>query len=267
MKFKQLLLIAMSVIAFSCSTESVDNQEEETTDSTLLKKIVYNKGTSDEYTEIYNYIDGNKLASIDAGDDYKSVYTYEDDKLVREDTYFDGELSAYVTIEYNSEDKLAKLIEYWFESSGLSKRAYKQIFTYNNDNTITREVFRGDHSSQTEISYTETISFSGKNISRLKHHDDSIEYIRTYDNKNGMFKNVYAIDILNILSENEFGPYIFGNTNNITSDIESYNNNENEEITEYTYNDNGYPKTAIIKYNYYGTIDESLTDTVDYFYE
>ncbi len=267
MTLKKTLLFVLCATFFACNTESVDNPEEETTDSTLLKKIIFNKGTADEYTETYSYIDGNRLVSIDAGDDYKSVYTYEDDKLIREATYFDGKLAAYVTLEYNSDGALSKFIEYWLETTGLSERAYKQIFTNNADNTITREVYLGDHNSQTDLNYTEVISFNGKNISRLKDTDDTTEYIYAYDDKNGMFKNVYAIEILNLLSENEFGPYIYGNTNNIISNIESYNNQNSEEITEYTYNDNDYPKTAVLKFKYNGIIDESQTETAEYFYE
>lgn len=267
MKFKQLLLIAMSIIAFSCSTESVDNQEEETTDSTLLKKIVYNKGTSDEYTEVFNYIDGNKLKSVDAGDGYKNVYTYdENNNLVKDEFFESGKLIASVVLEYNSDKKIAKYTETFFEGSGLDDRQYEKVFTYNNNDTITNEVYVNYSNSGFELGWTETITLDGKNIAEILH-DNGYKITYKYDGKNNAFKNIHSIEVLNILSENEFGSIIYGNTSNILTYVESdtsISDNYNDKY-EYTYNENNYPITCTYT-SIYGNGSEDI-ETIEYFYE
>ncbi len=264
------------ILLQACNIESVDNPDaqenpeeetEEPNDNTLIKRIVYNQGTSEEYTEVFNYSDGNKLMSIDAGEGYKNVYTYSGDLLVKEESYFDNELWAYVILEYNSEGLLTQYIEYWEAVTAFPSRAYKKVFSYNSDNTITKTIYIGDHASQTELSHTELISFRDNNISSVKHSDDVVEYIYSYDQKNGIFKNIHMIEILNILSENEFGPYMHGSTSNLTSNIENYNNNVGEEFYEYTYNEDEYPETAISKFKYNGVLDEDQTETVHFYYE
>ncbi len=266
MKLKHILLFTSCITFFACSTESSTSEEEETNDSTLLKKIVYDIGTADEYTETLNY-NGNKLTSVDYGDNSKNVYTYDDDNYLVKDEYFnEGTLEASVALEYNSDDNIASYTETFFESSGLSDRQYKKMFTYNNDGTVTNEVYINYSNSGFELSRTETIILDGGNIVEISDGEGySISY--TYDDKNGAFKNIHAIEILNILSENEFGALLYGNTNNIASEIESdtsisdnYNN-----IYEYTYNENNYPITCIYTAQYGDQEDD--VETIEYFYE
>ena len=274
MKLNYLLLIAFCITIFACNTESIDSNDEEIpeeteqpTDGILIKKIVYNEGTTDEYTDTFNY-DGNKLLSVDYGDGYKNVFTYDENNNIIKDEYFsDNKLTAYTELEYDNENKLTKFTEIFLPSSGLDDRQYENIFTYNNDNTLTKEVYTDYSNSGFEFSWTETILFDNKNITNVKHNDDSTEYVYTYDNKKGMFENIHAIEILNLLSENEFGPYIYGYTKNITSNIEKYENHESGELTEYTYNEDDYPETAIYKSIYEGLIDEDQTETIEFYYE
>ena len=279
MKLNYLLLITLCVTLIACNTETIDavdeeieeieevEETEETTDNNLIKRIVYNKDTAEEYTDTFNY-DGNKLTSVDYGDGYKNVFVYDEkNNIVKDEYYSENVLAAYTVLEYDTENKLTKFTETFLEPSGLDDRQYENVFTYNNDGTITKEVYVDYSNSGFELSWTETIIFNNKNITNVKDNDDSTEYIYTYDDKKGMFENIYAIEILNQLSENEFGPYIYGNTNNITSNIEKYENHESGDLTEYTYGDDGYPETALYKSIYDGVIDEDQTETIDFFYE
>jgi len=86
MSLKQFFIFGIIIFIFSCNTEPTDAPYEETNDSTLLKRIIYNKDTADEYSETFNY-NGNKLISVDYGDGSKNVYTYENDNLIK-DEYF-----------------------------------------------------------------------------------------------------------------------------------------------------------------------------------
>ncbi|WNH12398.1 hypothetical protein [Thalassobellus suaedae] len=264
MKLKQILLFTLCITFFACNTESTESPEEKE-DTTLLKKTIETDSDGEAETTIYTY-DDNKLTSIDSGDGWKNIYTYENEKLVRDDQYTDNELTAYLTLEYNSTGKLTNIKEYFLEPSGLNG-AHKYILTYNSDNTIKIENYFGDFDSQTNLSSTYTFSYNGKNIFKIEDDDNSSpEYYNViYDNKNGMFKNVNAIDVLNIVTElSEFSASLYGNTNNPTS-IAGIYHQETLDAFEYTYNDNNYPIKATYHDSYQGNID--YTATIEYFYE
>tara|TARA_R110002050_G_scaffold97971_2_gene203620 strand:+ start:5901 stop:6704 length:804 start_codon:yes stop_codon:yes gene_type:complete len=267
MKFKQILLFTLCITFFACSTESTENpdEKEETEDSTLLKKTIETDSDGITETTIYTY-DGNKLISVDYGDGWKNVYTYENEKLVREDQYADNESVAYLTLEYNTNGKLSSIKEFFLEPSNLNG-AHKYILKHNNDNSINIEIYSGDFNSQTNLFTTYTFSYNGKNIFKIEDDDiSSPEYYNAiYDSKNGMFKNVNAIDVLNIITElSEFSAPLYGSTNNPTS-IAGIYHQESLDTFEYTYNDNNYPKTATYQDSYQGSIN--YTATIEYFYE
>ncbi len=269
MNLKHLLLLIFCVGLFNCETESTDPLEPEMeTDNTLIKRIVFNEGTSDEYTEVYSYTDGNKLMSVDDGFGFKNEFTYDGDFLVKDNAFINGELAASVDIVYNSDEKIASYTETFFEPSGLDDRKFRNDFTYNNDGTLTNKHYVNFSNSGFELDYTETIILdgNGKNIIEISDNDDyKVSY--TYDDKNNAFKNIHAIEVLNILGENEFGAIIYGNTNNIISLVENgtpgsglYNDKY-----EYTYNENNYPKTCIYKSSYDGVPED--IETLTFYYE
>ena len=203
-----------------------------------------------------------KLISIISNDGYKNTYTYENDKLIREDQFINDKLEIYVTLDYNSEEKIASYTEFWLDLNG-SNAGFKNVLTYNNDNTITNKVYWGDFNSQTNLYFTQTITLNDKNITEIKD-DKAGEYklSYSYDNSNGIFKNIHVIEVLNLLSQNELGAYINGNINNVTSFIESSTSPSefNKETFEYIFNDNNYPITA--KSYFQGELDS----TIEYFY-
>ncbi|WP_242206199.1 hypothetical protein [Aestuariivivens insulae] len=275
MKLNLQLLLVLSCLILSCNIEPVNSEgdlsetQDEPTDGILLEKIIHDKGTPNEYTETFNY-NGNKLMSVvgtDGSEEWKNVYTYDNnDNLVKDDFFdADGHIAS-VVLEYNSNGKVASYIENFFEPSGLSDRKYKKIFTYNNDGTITNKVYVDYLNSGFELKWTETITLNEKNIIKILD-DDGYKIDYTYDNKNNAYKNIHAIEVLNILSENEFGSIIYGNTHNVIKYVESdssISDNYNDTI-EYTYNEKNYPKTAIYTSKYGNQIEEVYT--MDYFYK
>ncbi|MEC3908689.1 hypothetical protein VOI54_16800 [Tamlana sp. 2201CG12-4] len=270
MKLKLILLnVLMIVTVLSCNTESVDLPEQkETADNTLVKRIVYNIGTDDEYTETFNY-DGNKLTSVHYSYGAKNVYTYDDNDNLVKDEYFEGDgLVASVSLEYNLDNKIASYIETFFEFPGFSLggRRYKHIFTYNNDGTIADTLYVSDHNAEYELSGIKTFTLNGSSITEILY-DWGYNISYRYDNKNGAFKNIHAIEALHILSQNEFGAAIYGNTNNIVSHREKYTNSVGDNYNdsyEYTYNEKNYPKTCV-----YNSKEEGIedTETIEYFYQ
>ncbi|GAA3582844.1 hypothetical protein [Snuella lapsa] len=264
MNLKQFLLVTLFISVLACSSES-DDSKETPNDGILIEKIIYDKGTEDEYTETFIY-DGNKLMSVDYGDDYKNVYTYDDnDNLIKDDAYAENELMATIAIEYNSENKVASYTETFHDGSGL-EGIYKYELSYNNDATITVKVYNKTSSSDFELYNTETITLNGKNIVKIVH-DDGYTESYTYDNKNSAFKNIHAIEVLNLLSHHEYGAEIYSNTHNIISFVESgdsISDNYND-IYEYTYNENNYPKTGIATYSY-GNLENEVS-TIEFVYK
>lgn len=267
MKLKQHLLFMLCVSIFSCSTESVDSpneeEEEETTDFTLIKRIVYNEGTADEYSETFNY-DGNKLINVDYGDGYKNVYTYDaNGDLIKDDFYEENVIIASIVLEYDTDNKLTKFTENFLDGSGLEDRKYQHNFTYNNDDSITVQVYISYLNADYELSRTDTITFDNKNIVKFGNEEYYNSY--AYDDKKGMFKNIHAIEILNILNENEFGALIYGNTNNAISFKENGGSNNYNDNYQYTYNSEDYPISAIYS-SVFGSINEDM-ETINFYYE
>ncbi|ULC58091.1 hypothetical protein MBM09_09180 [Flaviramulus sp. BrNp1-15] len=271
MKLNYFLLITLCLTLFACSTESTDTPNEETpeeteqpTDGILLKRIVETY-EGETYTTTFTY-DGNKLITYDEGDGWKNIFTYEDEKLVREDQFAENELNAYVILEYNTDGSLSNFREYFLEPSGLGGIVTKNIFEYNTDNTITQTIYRGDATSQTDFSHTYIITMQNDNIKSIVDSHDSYSY--EYDDKNGVFKNIHNIEILNILSENEFGALIFGNTNNVINANDFEGSDEYNETYEYTYNDNSYPVSATWTSTYDGSFGSyEDVSTIEFFYE
>lgn len=260
----------LCIAVFSCSSESTEtpNEEEQNnTDNTLLKRMVetYDGETS---TTTFTY-DGNKLITYEESDGWKNVYTYENNKLVREDQYVDYELNAYLILEYNANGQLSSFKEYFLEPSGLGESVNNYILTHNNDNTISIDMYYGDENSQDEFYGTYTYYLNEKNISKIESSVSSWSLTFNYDDKNGMFKNVHDIEVINITSQTEFGAYyIRGNTNNSLSRIDTDEYGAATEAYEYTYNTNGYPKTATFTDSYEGNMGTNeYVSTIEFFYE
>ncbi|WP_303319165.1 hypothetical protein Q4Q34_16420 [Flavivirga abyssicola] len=254
MTLKKLLIFGLCISLFACSSESTDTPDEPTNDSTLLKKTIE---TYDDEVITTNYTyDGNKLISVISDDGYKFEYIYENGILVRVNSYVDGELDGYTTISYNQNEKIANYILHI-----INDITEKYVFTFNSDNTVTESRYIGDLNSQTNFQNTTTYSYTGENITNLTNTGYELSY--QYDNKNGIYKNIHAIEVLNLLSI-DFGA-LNGNTNNPTSIIDNNNGNIASETFGYTYNESDYPKTANYTSKYKGVTDD--TSTIQFFYE
>ncbi|WP_298237996.1 hypothetical protein [uncultured Algibacter sp.] len=268
MKLKLILLSVLLISVLSCSSDSNDNPDSQVLDDVLVKQIVYAKGTSDEYINTFNY-DSNKLTSVDYGDGYKNVYTYDgNNNLIKDDYYEENILTASIVLEYNSQNVLTKSTEIFYPNSGLDDRQYENIFTYNPEGTITKVVYIDyfDSNAGFELAWTETISYSSNNIIEIAH-DDGFTETYTYDNENNAFQNIHTVEILNLLSENEFGSLIFGNTNNVisfTEDDNSAGDNYNDTY-EYTYNNQGFPITGTYTSKYGNQVVD--IETLEFIYQ
>lgn len=258
MKLKQILLYALCTVTMACSKDSADKPEEPN-DSTLIKKIVYNEGTTDEETKVFTY-EGNKLTT--ATHNYtKNNYKYENDKLIRVDLFNNNKNEGYITIEYNAEGRIANYTEVLLNISKLGKLIYKSYFTYSGEKISTQKIYKEETNSEEKLLYTYTFTHNNKNYAKKS--DGDYEESFEYDDKKGVFRNIHSIEILNILSFTEFGLKIRGIANNVTRFVEKYNTRVgSDETYKYTYNSNDYPETAIATY-----IPYNETETIKYYYE
>ncbi len=259
MLLKNIFIYVFCFALFSCNTESLDasseKQEENSTDLILLKKIIETEKSGEVITTNYNY-DRSKLTSFSSSDNYKTQYTYKNDKIIRVDNYQNNISFAYTTLEYDSNSKLTSYTAFYHTATN-EELADRHVLTYNSDNSVTDKVYKGDYTSQAIFSHTNTYVFNGTNVIKL--YDDNYELLFEHDEKNGVFKNVSAIEVLNIVSI-DFGG-LESNSNNIIKRTENYNNNSEIQTILYTYNDNDYPISSISKY------DGEDSSTFQFFYE
>ncbi len=263
MKLKQILLFTLCITFFACNTESIDTPtpNEVSTNDMLVKKISY-KFDNEQFVENYIY-DKNKIKSINSSNGYKTEYTYSNDKIIRIDNFENEELIAYTTLAYDSENRLESYIDY-FDMPGDSS-VWKSVFSYNTDGTITKTIYMGDSNSQTNLSDTYTYILQEENI--IKYASDYQVVSFEYDNKNGVYKNIYDINVINLLNL-DLGA-LEGNKNNISKATEELGNgNITSETFDYTYNDKNYPIKAI--YERIDKIDNGQVvekGSLEYFYE
>ncbi|MEP1488088.1 MAG: hypothetical protein ABJK28_06645 [Algibacter sp.] len=268
MKLKKLLFFTLCISLFACSTESSNDDNETNDDLILLKKTIENVIDGDTFTTNYTY-DANTLTNIKDSDGYETSYTYSDGKLIKYENIENGTILSYVIISYDS-DELTSFTEFYTEASGLASTALKFNITYNSDNTITEELYSGDHDSQTNLVSTSTIKLIDKEIIIDEWEENEDIYTYEYDNYNSIYKNINNIETIILTSRTEFGWPIYGATKNVTKIIEYQEGwNTTEDVFEYTYNDLDYPSSAKLYYDSdtSDSIETELSSTMEFFYE
>ncbi|WP_196887595.1 hypothetical protein [Aureivirga sp. CE67] len=253
------IVILLLLTFFSCSDDSDDvTEENETPTETVLmlkeRKTTYPDG--EIFTEYFSYDDADNLTSILDSDGYKYEYIYENNKLIRINSIAEsGNMEDYVLLEYDSENRLNSYTIYVsFDNVGL-----RVDLTYNPNGTITEKEYKGDHDSQTTLINEITITIDNNQIT-LRDGED-LDYTYEYDTKNGMYKNITNIEVLNLINI-DFSGYIDCADNNILKIKEEEDGTEIiYEEYQYTYNSDNYPETA----TFY--IEGEIDSTIEYIYE
>ncbi|MET3026255.1 hypothetical protein ABXT06_06235 [Flavobacterium sp. UW10123] len=221
----------------------------------MPKSIIY-KAENGSYTSVTNLVyDGNKILSI-SNKNKRNDYQYEGDKIVKE-------------IQYNYESgKEVKILEtsFTYENDKLivvnkiSERIqFKYLYSYNEDGTITREIYEVDSKTGKELkrNANEVLTFTEGNLTKRESYyvSDSVSTVETllyrYDTSNSAFKNVSGIKYL--LGEASFDSVgSFSPINNLKETIHyttyqsDYTINDYVSGFKYEYNKEGYPTKKII---------------------
>lgn len=225
--------IALAAIAlFMMVSCSDDGSSGNVNENVLLKKVVYT-GDSD-VVESYEYAyDGNKMTTLTMKHDEHVIaeinYTYDDNKLSGSETVSGGEITQRTFNAYNPQGKLSSVTKFNYHPTQVFSNRTEYI--YNSDNTVTTKYYTGGEDGPTEYRSEGLIKFNNGNIVKRSGNDDATY---THDNKNSPLRNVFAIDVMNMI-QGEGGP----------NNIRTFISNGNPVYTmTYTYNGDNFPVTT-----------------------
>lgn len=288
----KIYLILFALVAFSCSSDSSSDDgnnnnggNNNSGNALLVSEIIStDEGSDYVYTDRYFY-DGNKLTSIveestyqngDPQVDYIYQFIYTNNKITRVDEYYNGTLDGRYNFEYDNQGRIS-FYDYCSLYSGSGTCDYYDTnnYTYSSNGTVTNS-YVYEVGSDYEEAGTLTLQLDnngniiGGNNSYLDIDENGNPISVTvtasfeYDNQNSPFKNIVGMDaiILNTISGNSLS---FNAYNNCTSYNFDYSDEDeaNQYNFAYDYNEDGYPRQAIVTYSGGNFDDSSYTSTID----
>lgn len=222
-----LLLFAVALASTSCSSDSDD--ENTTSNVTLVKKVeftIHGTDGEDDYSDSTQYLyNGTKLNKILYPDNMEDHYTYTGDLITRIDFYEDGQLIGVELFTYDSNDRLVK--------HETTEGDYSEVRTlvYNSNGTATSTVTT-DYWTNTSIYH-----FENNEIVKIVTENNS-EFVLTYDGKNSPYRNITGYNKIAFMLQ--YAEHIFGNGQNIVS-IKDVANSTNIQENVIQYNSQNYP--------------------------
>jgi hypothetical protein len=249
-------LIASLFVLSSCSgdTDGRDIEpikdiktEPKKEDQVLLRKMIQTH--EDGTVDILNYkYDGNKIISaIDSNEEGGVYWIYNQDLITKMIIKLaDETILQENTYIYDANKKLSIFLRVDPEL----KEGYKEVYTYNADNTITVKAYSGDDKSQTVFQGTSVITIIGGEVSKIDS-NYSPSFVYTYDTKYNPHRNILGLDKTSF-ADGEAS----GNVHNIISQKIGDGVTKTSKIT---YNADGYPTKSFDNFEDAGT-------TTEYFY-
>ena len=226
-----------------------------------VDSTVFLKQTIDVYTDgnvittDYNY-SGNRLVSIidnDALDTADLYFSYTGSLITKMEYKFeDGTVEQTETFEYDGNNLLIayKLVV----PDDQEGYGFRYTYVHNSDGTITGTKYIGNATSQEDLSFTETISFTDGKVTSIVTSTGS-SYTYTYDTKNNPLRNVIGLSKI-AFAGGEGSSSIY----NLTREVVVNNLETNTYNYTYQYLPNNYPTQS--------TQDEGEGEyTTQYIYE
>lgn len=187
---KKLLTLAIALILFTaCSSDDSPAPTKET--AVRLKKIISTNEDGEIITSNYNYTN-TKLTSVISTDGSSSIYTYTGDLNTGMEDYVNYTLRYSYAYEYTDSNKIAT--KTMLVHNVYPKFAQKDVYTYNENGTITIRSYTGDFESQTQLSQTTIVSYPDATTIQYQSNGGT-KVIYTYDGKNHPLKNVLETDM------------------------------------------------------------------------
>ena len=259
---KILFLFSTLLVLFSCNNNDID-ETLPIENPILLQKATTRFPNNNLYRIVEYFYTENKLTRehlYNSEEELISVftYTYNNNNLpIRANNYDENDnLTSYVLFYYNNNDEFISYIT--FEESNMT--AQKHDLIYNTSNSVTDNIYVGDYTIQDQnIGENNYIIDDNGNRTTLTTNSYSLTY--TYDNKNGLFKNIASKNILN--QAHSLDDIINAGTNNNALSFEYNGNNIIDHVDLiYTYNDSNYPISRTQESADFGT---SLTTEYIYY--
>ena len=215
---------ALLVLFSSCTGN--DDEGSDNNGTVLLRKITETGPDGNLVTNLsYN---GTKITKI-ASEDGIIEFTYTGDNITKT-TWKEGATVIEEDIyTYGSDGKIATYVVLDMEA----QIGTKEVFTHNNDNTVTVQNFSGDLVSQTVAAGTYAMTFTNGEVSQVVSPSGTSTY--TYDNKNNPFKNVTGYGKVSFIDGMSTGIL-----HNVLTEIDS---DGETTVFTYTYNSDNFPKT------------------------
>lgn len=232
---KIVCLFGVLALLASCSNEDSPSDSPQ---QILLKRQVITRSDG-KVTIDYKYEENRIVSVTDNSGELNLFYTYTGDQITQIDFKLpNGTVQQVNTFMYRNDGKLEAFLRVQSETVNgfIVKTGYKEVYTYNADNTISVQSYRGNDSSQELNAGEFTITFDNQNVV-----DISGAYIPNhkyvYDNKNNFAKNILGMDKIAFVDSEVNG--VFHN------EISSVIGGEIASIHSYTYNGLGYPQRSV----------------------
>lgn len=245
---KFLTLILVLTLLTSCSGDDNPGTTTPPEETALrLKKVISTNENGDIISYDYNY-ENDKLKSITGSDNSSTIYTYEANNITTKE--INSKFKIETSTKYNDENKVISQIKLVESLTFNVKFVYKELYTYNEDGTITVDTHEENLESQTENHYSMTISYPTENtMEQLT--EDGTKMVYTYDGKNNPLKNNLETNTVN--------------TQNILTGVQILSSNSTTIFENtYIYNSKNYPISSVGKTLH---MDKYETIKKQYFYE
>lgn len=245
---KNLYLIFSALLFIACSK----NETTASKDGLLPGKSITTRSDGSFFgSKTFTYND-NKLINISFSNAESENAGYAElkytDELLTRINQFDNSdnLKEYIELKYDANNKLEQYTVYKADQN----KAFKILLEYNSNNTVKTTTYSGNIDSQTQMMAVVTYTLdSQSNIIKIETADYQIVY--EYDSKNGVYKNLVARDVLNLIGRLH-GTLDRGGMNNAIS-YEFSNAQVTDHIDlNYTYNDKSYPNSLVEVSNEFG---------------
>ena len=248
---KKILLSALifSTLAFVSCNDSDDNNTGVDTSGIYLPT----KFESEENVQTFVYDSENRLIeSKDIEDDGSrtNIVTF---------VYTNGQLvsAKEVTTEVGNDQTYVSTEDYTFTYQN-NEVTVVNVYTSNSSNSTQTSVYTIDSNGKLQSGNGLTVTYDSKgNVTKLV--EDDFENTYTYDNQNGMFKNVNTPQWAFYLVLEEFHIFDINNVTKLTYK-DSEDAEEDFSNISYQYNSANYP----VKMNVTGSDDFSNSVTIEY---
>jgi hypothetical protein len=278
----KIYLILFSIVLFSCSSESDDQNSDDNSGNNLLVSEVTSTDWENPdyvYTDQFIY-DENKITSITSDYSYQNnspqnsqvlEFTYTTNQISRVDEYYGSNNSGQYNFSYDAQGRLSGWNYCYYDSNNNCNSEDSASISYASNTVIENyvsdegSIYEEEGTLVFQLDNNENITSFVDTYQEIDGNGDSITVTYggsiTYDNANGIYKNIVGMTprIFTLIVD-EF----IGNGLNVNNNITSYSINaggETGSITyAYDYNDDNYPRQITIIDNINSSGENSIVN-------